>query len=55
MSLFIQMFRYAAEPFFFQREKEKGSKQMYAGVMNYFTAFCGLVFLGVIFIWTYSA
>lgn len=49
MSLFIQMFRYAAEPFFFQREKEKGSKQMYAGVMNYFTAFCGLVFLGVIF------
>lgn len=49
MSLFIQMFRYAAEPFFFQREKEKGSKQMYAGVMNYFTAFCGFVFLGVIF------
>lgn len=49
MSLFIQMFRYAAEPFFFQREKEKDSRQMYAGVMNYFTAFCGLVFLGVIF------
>ena len=49
MSLFIQMFRYAAEPFFFQREKDKGSKEMYAAVMNYFTAFCGLVFLGVIF------
>ena len=49
MSLFIQMFRYAAEPFFFQREKEKDSKGMYAAVMDYFTAFCGLVFLGVIF------
>ncbi len=28
MSLFIQMFRYAAEPFFFQRQKEKGSKEL---------------------------
>ena len=48
MNLFIQMFRYAAEPFFFQRAKDKGSKELYAKVMEYFTAFCGLVFLGVI-------
>lgn len=48
MNLFIQMFRYAAEPFFFQRAKDKGSKELYAVVMEYFTAFCGLVFLGVI-------
>ena len=48
MNLFIQMFRYAAEPFFFQRTKDKGSKELYAVVMEYFTAFCGLVFLGVI-------
>ena len=48
MNLFIQMFRYAAEPFFFRREKEKGSLQLYASVQEYFTAFCGLVFLGVI-------
>ena len=48
MNLFIQMFRYAAEPFFFQRAKDKGSKELYAIVMEYFTAFCGLVFLGVI-------
>lgn len=48
MNLFIQMFRYAAEPFFFRREKEKGSKELYAKVQEYFTAFCGLVFLGVI-------
>ncbi len=48
MNLFIQMFRYAAEPFFFQKAKEKDSKQQYALVMEWFTAFCGLVFLGVI-------
>ena len=48
MNLFIQMFRYAAEPFFFQRAAEKGSRELYAVVMEYFTAFCGLVFLGVI-------
>jgi O-antigen/teichoic acid export membrane protein len=48
MNLFIQMFRYAAEPFFFRRAKDKDSKELYAKVQEYFTAFCGLVFLGVI-------
>ena len=48
MNLFIQMFRYAAEPFFFRRSREKDSRQLYASVQEYFTAFCGLVFLGVI-------
>ncbi len=48
MNLFIQMFRYAAEPFFFRRAGDKKSPQLYAKVQEYFTAFCGLVFLGVI-------
>jgi O-antigen/teichoic acid export membrane protein len=48
MNLFIQMFRYAAEPFFFRRAKDKDSRELYASVQEYFTAFCGLVFLGVI-------
>ena len=48
MNLFIQMFRYAAEPFFFRRAKDKQSGELYANVQEYFTAFCGLVFLGVI-------
>ena len=48
MNLFIQMFRYAAEPFFFRRAREKDSGVLYASVQEYFTAFCGLVFLGVI-------
>ena len=47
MNLFIQMFRYAAEPFFFQRDRDKDSRQLYAKVMEWFTAFCGVVFLGV--------
>ena len=48
MNLFIQMFRYAAEPFFFRQSREKGSLKLYADVQEYFTAFCGLIFLGVI-------
>ena len=48
MNLFIQMFRYAAEPFFFQQAREKGVQALYARVMEYFTAFCALVLLGVV-------
>ena len=47
MSLFVQMFRYAAEPFFFQRQKDKGSAQLYGKVMTYFVAFCMAGFLFV--------
>ncbi|MDR0814628.1 MAG: polysaccharide biosynthesis C-terminal domain-containing protein [Bacteroidales bacterium] len=49
MTLFIQMFRYAAEPFFFNNEKEKGSRQTIADVMKYFVIFCLIIFLGVTF------
>jgi len=49
MNLCIQMFRYAAEPFFFQRARDKGSKDLYAKVMTYFVAFCCLVLLCVVF------
>ncbi len=47
MILFIQMFRYAAEPFFFSRTKEEKSKELYASVMEHFTAFCMFIFLGM--------
>ncbi|MEZ5084050.1 MAG: oligosaccharide flippase family protein [Bacteroidales bacterium] len=47
MTLFIQMFRYAAEPFFFAQAKEKNAKQTYADVMKYFVLFGLLIFLGV--------
>lgn len=36
ISLMVQAFRYAAEPFFFSQEKEQGSKELYAKIMTYF-------------------
>jgi O-antigen/teichoic acid export membrane protein len=47
MTLFIQMFRYAAEPFFFAHAKEENAKNLYASVMKYFIIFCLLIFLSV--------
>jgi O-antigen/teichoic acid export membrane protein len=47
ITLFIQAFRYAAEPFFFAHEKEKNAKDTYAIIMNYFVIVCALIFLGV--------
>ncbi|NOU59814.1 polysaccharide biosynthesis C-terminal domain-containing protein [Marinifilum caeruleilacunae] len=49
MTLFIQAFRYAFEPFFFSQAKQENSKQVYADVLKYFTLFCLLIFLGVMF------
>lgn len=49
MSLFVQMFRYAAEPFFFSLANDKEVRKVYAAVMEYFVAFCMLIFLGVVF------
>jgi O-antigen/teichoic acid export membrane protein len=45
MTLFIQAFRYAAEPFFFAQAKQENSKQIYADVMKYFVIVCVFVFL----------
>lgn len=47
MTLFIQMFRYAAEPFFFSHAREENARKLYAGVMKYFIIFCLIIFLGV--------
>jgi len=49
MTLFVQMFRYAAEPFFFAGAKDKNSPKLYADVMHHFTAFCMVIFLFVLF------
>ncbi len=45
MSLFIQMFRFAAEPFFFERAKSEGAKATYAFVMKYFVIAMLVVYL----------
>ena len=47
ISLFIQAFRYAAEPFFFSQEREKDSRDTYALIMKYFVIVCSIIFLGV--------
>ncbi len=47
MTIFIQMFKFAAEPFFFSQAKENNSKQTYADVMKYFIIFGLFIFLGV--------
>jgi O-antigen/teichoic acid export membrane protein len=46
MTIFIQTFRYAAEPFFFSQSKGSDSKQIYADVMKYFVIICSIIFLG---------
>jgi O-antigen/teichoic acid export membrane protein len=45
MALFIQMFRFAAEPFFFERAKHENAKETYAYVMKYFVIIMLIVFL----------
>ncbi|MEN8156427.1 MAG: oligosaccharide flippase family protein [Bacteroidota bacterium] len=47
MTLFVQMFKYAAEPFFFSRSSDKNAKSLYADVMNFFVAAGLIIFLMV--------
>ena len=49
MMMFTQAFRYAYEPFVFEKSKDKDAKQAYADVMKYFILLGLLVFLGVTF------
>jgi O-antigen/teichoic acid export membrane protein len=46
MTIFIQAFRFAAEPFFFSQSKEKDSKETNAIIMKYFVIICSVIFLG---------
>jgi len=45
MTIFIQTFRFAAEPFFFLESKSSGHKEMYAIVLKYFVLFGSIIFL----------
>ena len=47
VSIFLQAYRYAAEPFFFSHSKTTDSRKIYVSIMNYFVAFVCLVFIGV--------
>ena len=45
MSLFIQAFRFAAEPFFFSYSGNADAKLIYARVLRFFVVFCVFIFL----------
>jgi O-antigen/teichoic acid export membrane protein len=47
MTLFIQTFRYAAEPFFFSHSTKENPQKTYADVMHYFVIVCAFIFLGI--------
>ncbi len=47
MSLFVQTFRYAAEPFFFSQASSDNAKRTYARVMHYFVLMCAFIFLAI--------
>ncbi|MGV3540541.1 MAG: lipopolysaccharide biosynthesis protein [Rufibacter sp.] len=47
MSLMIQAFRYAAEPFFFSQAQDKNSPQTFAMVMRWFVIILALAYLGI--------
>ncbi|MCS6980171.1 MAG: polysaccharide biosynthesis C-terminal domain-containing protein [Flavobacteriales bacterium] len=45
MYLFIQAFRFAAEPYFFSQARQQDAPFVYAGIMNWFVGFCLGIFL----------
>jgi O-antigen/teichoic acid export membrane protein len=49
MVMFTQGFRYAFDPFMFEKSKEKDARESYAAIMKYFVIAGLLVFLGVTF------
>lgn len=47
MSLFVQTFRYAAEPFFFSQASSDKAQETYRRVMHYFVLMCAFIFLAI--------
>lgn len=45
MTLFVQMFKYAAEPFFFSRSADRNAKVLYADIMTFFVVAGLFIFL----------
>lgn len=49
VTILLQAYRYAAEPFFFANAKIEDRNKLYVKVMNYFVAFVCLIFIAVSF------
>lgn len=48
MTLFVQAYKMAAEPFFFNESNRKDAKIIYARTMNYFVIVCSVIFVGIL-------
>ena len=48
MTIFIQMFRFAADPFFFSNYKKEKSNKVFANILKYFVIFCIIIFLFIV-------
>lgn len=46
MTIFIQAYKYAAEPFFFAQSVQKDARDTYARIMDYFIIIVSAIFLG---------
>ena len=49
ITLFIQAYQYAAEPFFFKKSKDLDAKKTFADVAKYFTLITCIGFIGIMF------
>ena len=47
MTIFIQMFRYAADPFFFSYRDSKERMMIFGSVLKWFIIFCLTIYLGI--------
>jgi len=48
MTIFIQMFRFAADPFFFSHYKKEESNKVFANILKYFVIFSLIIFLFIV-------
>lgn len=48
ITIFIQIFRMGAEPFFFNQSKDKDAPKTYARVMKFFVIACCIMWLGIV-------
>lgn len=48
LTIFVQAFKYAAEPFFFGKSKDKDAKKTYSDVMTVFVFICSALMLAIL-------
>ncbi|MBO7491383.1 MAG: oligosaccharide flippase family protein [Bacteroidales bacterium] len=47
MTIFVQAFKYSAEPFFFKKSKENNPQKAYAEIMTAFVFVCSIIYVGI--------